>query len=347
MYSESDLDAAVAAGKLTAEEAGKFRAFIAAQKTAPKNAEDADEEFVRLVSGFNDIFVSIAIILVLTALGVLTAPTGSPGLFVAAASWGLAEYFTRKRRMALPSILLLLTYVTGVAVTLVWIIGFNIATAFALIFGHAETLPGNAALLLGPLLIGAATYAHWRRFHVPITIAAGAGWVIFFGLAMLLGLIPALRPAAPALLLACGIAVFALGLRWDMADRNRITRRTDVAFWLHLLAAPLIVHPLFHLLGLLHGDASPVSALAAIAIYLLLGLVALLVDRRALLVSGLFYLFSALSAVLKATGMLGHGLAMTALVAGAALLLLSAFWHKTRQAVLVFVPERLRQILPA
>jgi hypothetical protein len=342
MYSESDLDAAVAAGKLSAEEAGKFRAFIATQKAAP----DADEEFVRLVSGFNDIFVSIAIILVLTALGVLTSPTGSPGLFVAAASWGLAEYFTRKRRMALPSILLLLTYVSGVAVTLVWVIGFNIATAWALIFGHAATLPGSAALLLGPLLIAAATYAHWRRFHVPITIAAGAGWFIFFGLAMLLGLIPALRPAAPALLLASGLAVFALGLRWDMADRTRITRRTDVAFWLHLLAAPLIVHPLFHLLGLLHGNASPASALAAIAIYLGLGLVALLVDRRALLVSGLFYLFSALSAVLQATGMLGHGLAMTALVAGAALLLLSAFWHKTRHAVLAFAPAALRQILP-
>jgi hypothetical protein len=342
MYSESDLDAAVAAGKLTAEEAAKFRTFIAAQKTAP----DVDEEFVRLVSGFNDIFVSIAIVLVLTALGVLTAPTGSPGLCVAAASWGLAEYFTRQRHMALPSILLLLTYVSGVAVTLVWVIGFNIATGFALIFGHSATLPGSATLLLGPLLIGAATYAHWRRFRVPITIAAGAGWFIFFGLAMLLGLMPVLRPAAPALLLACGLAVFALGLRWDMADRNRITRRTDVAFWLHLLAAPLIVHPLFHLLGLLHGNASPASALAAIAIYLGLGLVALLVDRRALLVSGLFYLFSALSAVLKATGMLGHGLAMTALVAGAALLLLSAFWHKARQSVMLFVPAGLRRFLP-
>jgi hypothetical protein len=342
MYSESDLDAAVAAGKLSAGEADKFRAFIAEQKIAPA----VDEEYVRLITGFNDIFVSIAIILVLTAIGTLTLPTGSPGLCVAAASWGLAEYFTRQRRMALPSILLLLTYILGISSALVWIIGFNFATGLGLIFGHAVSPPGTDALLLGPLLIGAATYAHWRRFHVPITIAAGAGGVIFFGLAMLLGLIPSLRPFAPELLLACGLAVFTLGLRWDMADRARLTRRTDVAFWLHLLAAPLIVHPLFHLLGLLHGNADASSAVAAIAIYLGLGLVALLVDRRALLVSGLFYLFSALSAVLKATGVLGHGLAVTALVAGAALLLLSAFWHKARQGVMIFVPASLRQMLP-
>jgi hypothetical protein len=342
MYSESDLDAAVAAGKLSAEEAAKFRAFIATQKQSPA----VDEEYVRLLTGFNDIFVSIAIILVLAAIGALTVATGSAGLCIAAASWALAEYFTRRRRMALPSILLLLTYVSGVAAALIWVIGFSFSTALALAYGDAAYPPGSGTLLLGPLLIGAAAYAHWRRFHVPITIAAGAAWVIFFGLAWLMAFIPALRPAAPVLLFLCGIAVFALGLRWDMADRARMTRRTDVAFWLHLLAAPLIVHPLFHLLGLLHGNASAESAAAAIGIYLGLGLVALLVDRRALLVSGLFYLFSALSAVLKATGMLGHGLAMTALVAGAALLLLSAFWHKARAAVLTLVPLRLRLVLP-
>ncbi len=67
MYSESDLEAAVAAGKLSAEEADKFRTFIAEQKTAPA----VDEEYVRLITGFNDIFVSIAIVLVLTAIGAL------------------------------------------------------------------------------------------------------------------------------------------------------------------------------------------------------------------------------------------------------------------------------------
>src|ERR1700757_320059 len=93
MYSESDLDASVAAGSLSREEAEKCRAFIATRQTGPAvdaaaadapavDAEAADEEYVRLLTGFNDIFVSIAIALVLGALGVLTIPTGSPGLCI-------------------------------------------------------------------------------------------------------------------------------------------------------------------------------------------------------------------------------------------------------------------------
>ena len=34
---------------------------------------------------------------------------------VAVASWGLAEFFTRRRRMALPSLMLLFAFVGGVA----------------------------------------------------------------------------------------------------------------------------------------------------------------------------------------------------------------------------------------
>ena len=65
--------------------------------------------------------MSIAIGLLLVAIawigGTISEPLAGAG--VAAASWGLAEYFTRERRMALPSILLLLSFAGGVAATLV------------------------------------------------------------------------------------------------------------------------------------------------------------------------------------------------------------------------------------
>ena len=41
-------------------------------------------------------------------------PSPFAGLFVAGTAWGLAEFFTRQRRMALPSIMLLLAFVGGV-----------------------------------------------------------------------------------------------------------------------------------------------------------------------------------------------------------------------------------------
>jgi hypothetical protein len=342
MYSESDLDAAVAAGKLSAGEAEKFRAFIAAQKTAPA----VDEEYVRLLTGFNDIFVSIAIMLVLGAVSFTTGSVPVKSALVAALSWGLAEYFTRQRRMALPSILLLLSYAAGVAGLLAWGVAQLSGVPFSLISENAD--PVLALSLAGAaLLMGVAAYAHWRRFHVPITIAAGTAAVAFALIGVLIAAIPGLAPHWPWLVFITGLAIFTLALRWDMADLARTTRRTDVAFWLHLLAAPMLVHPLFFLLGLLHSQNPGESrAFIAIGIYLVLGLVALLVDRRALLVSALGYVMFALSTVLKASGMVGQDLTYTALVAGAALLLLSAFWHKARQAVLAITPAGLRRTLP-
>ncbi len=47
-----------------------------------------------------------------------------------------------------------------------------------------------------------------------------------------------------AVFLGCGLAVFAAAMAFDISDRERVTRRADCAFWLHLLAAPLIVHSL-------------------------------------------------------------------------------------------------------
>jgi hypothetical protein len=108
MYSEADLQSAVTAGAISREAAEALRAHAAGMRSAPV----ADEEHFRLITGFNDIFVTIAAVLLLVAcagIGDAVAP-GVAGLLIAAAAWGLAEFFTRRRRMALPSIVLLLAF---------------------------------------------------------------------------------------------------------------------------------------------------------------------------------------------------------------------------------------------
>ncbi len=65
MYTEQDLDSAVQAGALTSEAAAAFRAHIATLR----NEAAVDQEHFRLVTGFNDIFVVIACVLLLTSLG--------------------------------------------------------------------------------------------------------------------------------------------------------------------------------------------------------------------------------------------------------------------------------------
>jgi len=265
---------------------------------------------------------------------------------VAATSWLLALFFTARRRMALPSILLLLAFVGSVFV----------AAAFALVLAIGSDvlndnnqLQGVVAAASGAIAAGAA-WLHWRTFRVPITVAAGAAAVSAIAIGLLLAALGENFQQAQNLVLGfvllLGIGVFLFAMRWDSSDPARITRRSDVAFWLHLLAAPMIVHPVFTLLGLNDGDATITEGLVVILLYILIGLTALAIDRRALLVSALAYVLFALNALFKQFGAIELNVALTALVIGSALLLLSAFWHQARQAVVTPLPDGLRAKLP-
>jgi len=337
MYSDGDLDAAVKAGVLSPAAAAGFRAFVAREQ----GTAAIDEEQFRLLTGFNDIFVSIAAILLLCAVSWIGHSLNGAlgGVALAVASWGLAEYFTRRRRMALPSIVLLLGFVAGMYVFAMGLI--------VLAYGNAGPADVPLGLAGCAALTSAATYAHWHRFRVPITVAAGTAAALGTALLLAIALVPVLKDQWLPLLLIGGLIVFALAMWWDSSDRTRTTRRSDVAFWLHLSAAPMIVHPIFKMLGLLgQGESDLTRATAAIVIYLILAVVALAVDRRALLVSALFYVVYAMAALFKAAGTLSASFALTGLVIGAALLLLSAFWHKARALVVGLFPAGLRARLP-
>lgn len=323
MYSESDIDGAVTAGAISAQAAAALRNHIAASNAAPA----VDEEHFRLLSGFNDIFVSIAVALVLTAVAWIGKSITTPlaGALVAVTAWALAEYFTRARRMALPSILLLLAFVGGVAATFIGVLvelkpDFSDSTDAAIGAGIA-------------LVATAAAWLHWRRFMVPITVAAGAAAAVAVVVALGMAAIPDAKDAIYPLLLVCGVAVFALAMRWDMSDRERRTRRSDVAFWLHLAAAPMIAHPVFHMLGVFGGNIGIETAVIVLALYLAFAFVALAVDRRALLVSSLVYVLYAMYALFQNAGAVELAWAFTALVIGSALLTLSAFWPTMRRKV--------------
>ena len=355
MYSQNDLDEAVASGAITAESANALRAFIDQQGSSSA----VDEEQFRLITGFNDIFVSIAAAILLFAVGfigqtigqslglIIEADGPSPiaPLFVAATAWGLALFFTAKRRMALPSILLLLAFVGG---TLAF-------AGFSLVLGIGpDNLENNerAAALIGSAAAAIAAggaWLHWQRFRVPITVAAGAASVAVIAVGLLasaLGDIPSLKEIILGFILLLGVGMFLFAMRWDSSDPARVTRRSDVAFWLHLLAAPMIVHPIFTLLGLNDNSASIGEGLVVILLYIAMGITALAIDRRALLVSALAYVLYALNELFRQFGAVELNVALTALVIGSALLLLSAFWHQARAMVVRPLPAGLKAKLP-
>jgi hypothetical protein len=201
-----------------------------------------------------------------------------------------------------------------------------------------------AAALATAGLVG----VHYARFRVPITVAAGTAALTGAVLAVLLAVAPDLsRNAWNALLLACGVIVFGLAMRFDMADPGRATRRTDIAFWLHLLAAPLIVHPLVAPLvsGAQARDLG--SAVMMLAVFLALALVAVVIDRRAILVSGLTYGGVAFGTIVSRSGLGGDRiLPATLLALGAFILLLSAGWAPLRGRLLSLLPARFSRRLP-
>ena len=72
----------------------------------------------------------------------------------------------------------------------------------------------------------------------------------------------------------------------------------------------------------------------------LFGLTALAIDRRALLVSALAYVLYALTELFKQFGAVELNVALTALIIGSALLLLSAYWHQARRRVVRPLPSK-------
>ena len=337
MYSDTDLDSAVAAGALSAEAAQGLRGHAASLRSSPL----VDEENFRLLTGFNDIFVAIAGVLLLLGMawtgGEVHVALG--GAMVAASAWGLAEYFTKVRRMALPSIIFLLAFVGGV---------FAAVTGILIPSGNVSQGDQTGAIMMaiGAAVAAAAAWLHWRRFQVPITVAAGAAAAVGVVVSLLMASFPVIEQVIYPALLILGLAVFALAMRWDMSDTGRTTRRSDVAFWLHLLSAPLIVHPVFEMLGLLGGTPSVAQALVVILLYMGLGLIALAVDRRALLVSALGYVIYAIIALFREFGAISLNVALAALVIGSALLMLSAFWQTMRRITLELLPESMVRGLP-
>jgi len=118
MASERTIDLAVAQGIITADQAERLRALDApvdepVDDSAPA---PADPEALRFISGFGDIFVVLGIGLFLAPAAYFANLYYGPlarSLVLVVLAWLLAELFTRRLRMALPSIVLLVVFVTS------------------------------------------------------------------------------------------------------------------------------------------------------------------------------------------------------------------------------------------
>lgn len=340
MYSDEDLTYAAEKGIFTQASITQFRAEILKRN----NTHIADEESVRLLTSFNDIFVVIACLLLLFSSAWLLSSEGYPAIAavaVAGLSWLLAEFFVLKRKMALPAMVLLISFVGSVF----WLVQALLSADMTLSsMFHADEI--EISLIIATTAAALAAWLHWWRFMVPITVTAGvvsAGALIIL---TLLYLFPTLKQYHEILLFLSGIAIFYIALRWDGDDLNRITKKSDVAFWLHLIAAPLIIHPIFTNLNIAEGSESSVDSIIVLVLYLFLILVSLVIDRRAFMVAALVYIMAALDQIFNEYGFSSHSFSYVGICIGASLLLLAGLWHKAREVIVARLPMALQNKVP-
>ncbi|HVY19168.1 MAG TPA: hypothetical protein VHA70_03685 [Bauldia sp.] len=339
-----DIRAAAAAGIVSAEQAEQLVTFLAARPTAVAPAvavpDDAGEEAPRFVRSFQDVFLTIGIVLLLIGIGVLsnTYLRSFGGFLVGAAvSYFLAIGFAQRRRLVLPSMALALGFVLFVGLGVTTLLAGSEGTN---VFSDAKA----SAPLFGALGAFAAALAFFLSFRLPFAlglIAAGGLAIVFVALRMVLGPESFGAIWAPALLVS-GLLTFAAAMAFDLSDPLRRTLRADNAFWLHLVAAPMIVHAVFNIaVRNARSHFSFEDAIIVLAVVLVLALVALVIDRRALFVSALSYFGFAIAVLVPGAGINNSvGIATTLAVTGGVVLALGVGWRSIRGALLARLPRQ-------
>jgi hypothetical protein len=338
-----DLESAVAAGVIDAAQAEKLRAMRAGT-SVPLGPDGepvlADEERFRFLNGFNDVFLTIGVLLVAGAFLVATS-TGSFGIswvgilaLAAATFWVLSEILVRRLRAVLPGMVLSVLFVAFAAAAVVVEFHWDNFKVPSWDVRSELAFWRNPTLVFGlPALIASLIY--YLRFRLPFALAL----IAFFGYAVVSkGLLQATGIGTSFIGFWYGLAVLAVALAYDARDTERVTRFSDCAFWLHLVAAWLIVSPVITLIKQ-STNGTETSAIVLLTV-LLLALFALAIDRRALLVSSLAYFTIAVYDILSGgiplptSGAAPSSFVLTLGMVGAFVLILGVFWHPLRNRLL-------------
>lgn len=372
MADRSALEAAAAAGIIKSDQVAPLYQFLSTGGVAPALPGEEDLRFIR---NFHDVFLAIGIALLAIGLavgiGVFSASAANPqqGTFVAgglsigaaALMWGLGEVFARRRRLFLPAI--------AIVCALTVFVAFGVALVYAgallgrtLNFDFDSGVPPDlrAGLLLAAAFAFIAPAAFYARFRLPFSLGMAGGGVAFFVIvSAMLFAFQATIEFLPALYLILGLLLFAAGVAFDARDPSRVSRYSDNGFWLHFVAAPLILGGAFGLIGQAFGASGPAAVSGAghlmtsaaveggnavaqsfvtLLVVFALGFVSLLINRRVLIVSALLTTGVAIGVILNEFGLGAGALAAAVLIVlGGFVLILGAGWHGVRRVLLGWV----------
>jgi hypothetical protein len=335
-----DLRAAVAAGILTEAQAASVQALAndRAGKRAALPQEDEPFEFFR---GFSEIFISIGLVILLTGATALLTVFGGFALLTlvplatAGIAWWWAGYFTLKRRMTLPSMVLATAYGIGIAIFAFTVLAQtnmdprmiavqgSSASALAMIAWYRRFRLPFAAFLTGGAVL-AAVYSVTASTSTLYALAgSSSGYSALFDLGK--------SPAFATATLLFGIGAFLVGMWFDTRDPHRLGRHSATAFWCHLLAAPALVNTVA--VTLLNGSGMVFLTIALALITLL----ALVIDRRSFLTAAIAYIALVIAWVTGEGG--GTSWIFVLLILGGFITAIGTWWVHLRARVMDLLPN--------
>lgn len=335
-------------GKPTASAAPAegFLAELMQSKDSEPLLPSEESEAPRFVRGFHDVLITVGIIVALSGLAALaTVFALIPAVIV------LAEILVKRQRLALPAFALTIAFVISVA----WI-----ATT---LFGGYEANGTVAQMVAIYAACAAALVPFYWRYRVPVSLAAlilaGIGLVYFVTMQVAgSGTLEDTVTSGTALVtgFVFSVASFIIAMWFDMRDRRRVTRRSDVAFWLHLGTAPALLNSALALALWQTASGSfwlqaltPTQAAIALVIVALFMLIGVIIDRRAFVTAGILSLGYALSTLFKssAIGLQADNLfAYSALAVGITILVLGIGWQPIRARIVMMLPAAIRDRVP-
>ena len=366
MLNKTDLSNAVSEGIITREQEIQLNAFSERTHANDENplyqvSETRDEPF-RLLRGFRDIFIALGIAFLAVGATVLYTSSHTSALFyfgpafsdydwyagfwpaiasaavLLAIGIAIAEIVTRKLRLPLSSLVLSLAiaYWAG-------LFGVQCLAPLASLLDQSKTpsFPIGIAGFFLSAFIGISLF--YLRYRLPFVMLVVAGTLVGLGLSVISSMWPEFASQNLRFVIGgLGALVFVVAMNFDLKDRLRITRFSEIAFWLHLLAAPLMIHSFLRTHSLAQNDVPLI-----LTVFAILTFIALVIDRRAVLVSSLVYMGGAFAQIVLALGLQGSMLfAVPILSIGVLVVVLGIGWTPLRRLVLSITPSAITDRVP-
>ena len=328
MISRELLEAAVDRNIIQQNQVEPLLDFIRQRQSGTDESAEPNshDEPLRFVRGFGDVFISLGIILLVIAINMLSL-SGYLYFLPVVGFVIMAEWLVRVRRLSLPGIAILISILYFVNK--------------AIDFDHEN------ATVFGLAILSLTSLFFYLRYKMPFSLLPVAAGVVAIAVVQ----IGTELIEYPLIFSGLGLIVFVVAMGFDIRDTERKTHLSDSAFWLHLLAAPLIIHGL--MISVLFSQqqwlADMGHAVFIVLFFIGILLIALLLDRRAMLVATQLYMAYAVTQLLQ--GQLGSTqniIIYVLLILGFAIIFFGTYWYKTRRLLYGFlIGSAISRFVPA